>query len=376
MFRVLFPFAGDTVGGSHISSWQLICALRAFGEVEPIILLHKPNGIHASWLSDHGETYKMESLPLMISNWRFLRTNFKTVFGGSKKASEVVKRLGIDIIHANDGRMNRSWAVWAKQAGIPMVWHQRARWNSIKNIQTHWSFTAPSGIIYISEYVASSAPSLNLKHKTILNPIKVEERNPEKCAISLRSELGLEKEAVVIGCFANSRTWKRPDIFVKVAVQCQKSHPNMKFVWFGNDYDGSLKKAIQDAQKVNKGVNIIHAKFRQDVLTSMAGCDVLLATSEGEPFGRTLVEAMALGIPVVASNSGGHSETVRHKENGLLFPVEDYQNCKSCLVHLIEDAVLRSTLIENGKMTAKRFSPHNHALKVLEFYQQLLGKML
>lgn len=373
--RVLFPFAGDTVGGSHISSWQLISALRNFKEVEPYIFLHKPDGIHASWLSDREETYHVESLPLIVSKWLYIGTNIKKITGSSEKASELIRRLSIDIVHANDGRMNRAWAIWAKQAGIPMVWHQRAKWNSVKNIQTHWSLTAPSGIIYISEYVASSAPPLNLKYETIFNPINVEKRDSEECAISLRKELGLEKEAIIVGCFANARAWKRPDTFVNVAAQCQKSHPNIKFIWFGNDYDGSLERAIQDAREANKKVNIIHAKFRQDVLTAMAGCDVLLATSEGEPFGRTLVEAMTLGVPVIASNSGGHSETVRHKENGLLFPVGDYQNCKLCLVQLTENSVLRSKLIENGKITAKQFLPHNHALKVLEFYNQLLGNM-
>src|SRR3546814_14386086 len=55
----------------------------------------------------------------------------------------------------------------------------------------------------------------------------------------------------------------------------------------------------------------------------MAACDALIVTAVEEPFGRTLIEAMLLRTPVVAANSGGNPEAIRHGETGLLAPADD-----------------------------------------------------
>lgn len=364
--RVLFPFIGDTVGGSHISSYQLICALREL-DVEPIILLHQREGKHASWLANLGETWEVEELPILLSSRR-VDINARRLIRGLKPASRLLQKLEIDLVHGNDSRVNRAWATWCRWANIPMIWHQRSEYK--KSIQIRLALPLASGVISISDYVASTAPSLKSPHITIYNPITKEQRDKKSSAIRLREELNLTQESKIVGCFANAQSWKRPDTFVEVAHRCQQENPNLKFVWFGNDYDGSLKKAVE--QKFPS--NFIHSQFRQDVLSAMAGCDVVLAPSQGEPFGRTLIEAMTLGVPVVATDSGGHKEIIQNGQNGVLFPVGNSESCTSCILQIIQDEGLRLGLIENGMNSIKQFEPKCHAEKVLRFYQSLLEK--
>lgn len=367
--RVLFPFVGDTLGGSHISSHQLICSLRELG-VEPIILLHQKEGRLAPWLAKLGETWHLESLPILCLDSNSA-TNALRILRGLRKASKVLQQLDINLVHGNDTRINRVWSIWARWANIPMIWHQRSAWK--KSNQKSLTLSTASGIISISKYVAATLPLTNSPHVTIYNPIARETRDLNTSAISLRNELGLEKENKIVGCFANAQSWKRPDTFVEVARICNREIPDLKFVWFGNDYDGSLSNAMEQASQLSSTFNITHCNFREDVLSAMAGCDVLVATSESEPFGRTLVEAMSLGVPVVASDAGGHKEIIQNEYNGLLFPVGDTDGCASAIMRVLQNQELRSRLIENSFITVEQFAPKKHSQQVLAFYKRVTG---
>lgn len=366
--RVLFPFIGDTLGGSHISSYQLIYSLRELG-VEPIILLHQKEGSLATWLAKLGEKWQLESLPVLSLNRRS-DLNALKILRGLGKASKVLRKLEIDLVHGNDTRINRAWSIWSRWANIPMIWHQRSAWKNVN--QKSWTLSTASGIISISKYVAATLPSTNSPHVTIYNPVAREIRDLKTSAIALRNELGLEKDSQIVGCFANAQSWKRPDTFVEVARICESQMPHLQCVWFGNDYDGSLKSAMKGSNCSNSTLNVIHSNFRENVLSAMGGCDILLATSESEPFGRTLVEAMSLGVPVVASDAGGHKEIIQHKHNGLLFPVGDAHSCASNILRILEDHALRFYLTNNGIETSKKFTPKKHAQQILAFYQLIL----
>jgi len=367
--RILFPFVGNTVGGSHISSWQLICGLRELG-IDPIILLHQEEGTHATWLANHGETWEVEHLPTIASNHRF-DVKARRILDGFRRASKLLWDLNIDLVHGNDDCINRSWVLWCQWASVPMIWHQRSKWPNSRKIR--WILPAASGVISISHYVSTTnAPRIKSPHVIIYNPIAQERRDRQECALTLKCELGLRKSSKIIGCFANAKHWKRPDTFVEAARYCQLSNPDLKFIWFGNDYDGSLNHAIISSNRSIGRDNIIHKEFRQNVLSAMAGCDVVVAPSENEPFGRTLVEAMALGIPVIASNAGGHREIIQHEQNGLFFPVGDAQSCASAILRVLDNQLLRWYIVENGLQTAKQFSPIKHAKQVLAFYQSII----
>ena len=92
---------------------------------------------------------------------------------------------------------------------------------------------------------------------------------------------------------------------------------------------------------------------RADVERFLAVADVVVHTAvEPEPFGMVLVEAMAWGKVVIASDSGGPREIVRHGETGLLVPPNDPALLARALVRLIEDSELRDRM---GKAGAARF---------------------
>src|SRR5690242_19369154 len=82
-------------------------------------------------------------------------------------------------------------------------------------------------------------------------------------------------------------------------------------------------------------------------------CDVICIPSRSEPFGRTVVEAFAVGAPVVASAVGGIRETVRSGENGLAVEFGDVPALVEALSRLIQDRSLRETLSRTGVRDAR-----------------------
>jgi glycosyltransferase involved in cell wall biosynthesis len=105
----------------------------------------------------------------------------------------------------------------------------------------------------------------------------------------------------------------------------------------------------------------------REALSRMA---LLVLPSEAEGFGLVLIEAMAAGVPVVATRAPGIVDVVRHEENGLLVPVGDPKELAKAIERIIEDRALRVRLIENGLRTVREKYTWD---VVLPQYRALLG---
>lgn len=95
---------------------------------------------------------------------------------------------------------------------------------------------------------------------------------------------------------------------------------------------------------------------RAEVLRRMAEADVFVLNSGYEGFSHVLVEAMAAGVPVVASDRGGNPEIVRDGENGLLVPYNDRAALRVAVGRILADGQLAARLVESGKRTTSQFT--------------------
>jgi phosphatidylinositol alpha-mannosyltransferase len=96
--------------------------------------------------------------------------------------------------------------------------------------------------------------------------------------------------------------------------------------------------------------------------------------TRSESFGMVLLEAMASGVPVVASRNEGYRYVVRDGENGLLCEPENEVDLANKIIKVLTDENLRKKLIENGLKTAQEYSWENIAKKVEDYYFYLLGR--
>jgi len=104
--------------------------------------------------------------------------------------------------------------------------------------------------------------------------------------------------------------------------------------------------------------------------------DIFCAPATGwESFGIVLLEAMAVGTPVIASNIEGYSRLVTHGVNGLLVPPEDEEMLAQALVSLIKDESLRQQMGARGRLKAQEYGWEDIAQRVLDYYIQVLNQL-
>lgn len=113
---------------------------------------------------------------------------------------------------------------------------------------------------------------------------------------------------------------------------------------------------------------------REDVPELMRALDVLLLPSSEEPFGRALVEAMAMGVPVLATNVGGPAEIVRDGLDGRLLPPHEPEAWAAALAELATSPQKRQKMGQEGHARAReQFSLERHVEAVMSAYQDAIG---
>ncbi|HEX8689131.1 MAG TPA: glycosyltransferase, partial [Solirubrobacterales bacterium] len=112
---------------------------------------------------------------------------------------------------------------------------------------------------------------------------------------------------------------------------------------------------------------------RGDVPRVLAAADLLLLPSWREAFGRIAIEAMAMAVPVAATDVGGPAEIVRPGVDGLLLPPRQPELWAQRLGPLIESSELRREYGLRGRERAAAFGLDAHAAAVLDLYRELLG---
>ena len=109
--------------------------------------------------------------------------------------------------------------------------------------------------------------------------------------------------------------------------------------------------------------------FRSDVSALMAACDIFVLPAPAEPFGLVIIEAMALGKPVIAAGAGGPLEIVADGETGLLFAPGNSDSLAAGMKRLLTDADLRKRMGEAGrKRYEEMFTAQQMAEKMLAAY--------
>ena len=130
---------------------------------------------------------------------------------------------------------------------------------------------------------------------------------------------------------------------------------------------------LDQVRKLGLSTNLSLTGFRADAWSLIAGSDMLMAPAINEGHGRTLIEAMLCGVPIVAAASGGHSEVVANGKTGLLVEPGSPQAFAQAVLRLLENRGERERLSNAGLSWAREFaSPAAHAAAIAGIYRQCL----
>lgn len=373
--RVCFPFIGDSIGGSHISSLLLIQGLDR-NRYDPLIVVHE-EGPLAEYLRTQDIPFTLFPLPVYAGQTPKLTSITSAIVRNFPKIVNFINRKHIDIVHGNDIRINLTWGATAKLAGRRTVWHQRSLPYSSSTLWRTLGFFS-NHAIHVSNIVADAMPSgLRVLSSTIADPVAPSKVMPLRNAakLSISRELGFDPDTTLIGFVGRLIEWKRPDIFVKAAALLIRRDIPLKlaFVMVGSDREQMIPELKRSAASCGLETKIFFTGFRYPIEEWIGGMDLLMATSEREPFGRTLIESMMIGTPVVAARVGGHVDIVEHERTGLLVPPNDPEAFASAAHRILTDATFSAKLVEEAKTIAiNRYSLGDHVLRIMAIYDSLL----
>ncbi|MGD8535119.1 MAG: glycosyltransferase family 4 protein [Candidatus Aminicenantes bacterium] len=188
--------------------------------------------------------------------------------------------------------------------------------------------------------------------------------------IKLKKETGLPEDSFVVGTAGRLVPVKGPDYLIKASQIVIPEHPHTYFLLAGG---GPLKENLQKkANEAGVGKNIVFLGWRDDIARILAVFDVFLLPSLNEGMGRVLVEAMAHGIPIVASDVGGIPDLVTHGKNGFLVPPKNPEELAKHIQILIENKDIRRKMGEAGKKMAQRYSHESMVKNIAALYEELL----
>ena len=156
----------------------------------------------------------------------------------------------------------------------------------------------------------------------------------------------------IVGFAGRLSTEKGPDIFVRAAIETLGHRGDVGFVLFG---DGPMKADILSLiERAGAGDHISLAGFQPNLDKLMPNLDVLALTSYTEGLPNAILEALAAGVPVVATSVGGVPEAISDGENGLLVAPGDPTAVFESLHRVLSDASLRATLVAAGLRRVER----------------------
>ncbi|MBI5925592.1 MAG: glycosyltransferase [Aquabacterium sp.] len=205
---------------------------------------------------------------------------------------------------------------------------------------------------------------------TVLNAVPIDHFviTPDKRSWA-RQALGLASQDLVVGCVGRLVELKNHATLIKLWPDVLRARPDARLVLIG---DGPLRDTLQKlAFELGVADHIVFAGLRENVAQLLPALDIFALPSLTEGVSIALLEAMATGLPSLASKVGGNIEVIEHGQTGLLFDLQEGQALRQALMALVGDEALRAQLARQ----ARTWTQTNASLNVLTTrYASLYGE--
>jgi len=290
-------------------------------------------------------------------------------------------RFKADLIHANNEPLcNRAALLVAKVLRIPSVCHVRGDQDGSRLMR--WAFTLPSHFTPVSHWVSKSIQSkLHVpedKITVIYDGLELDGLDPTTDGTAFRQQYQLNNDDFAVGLVGLLIPWKGQEIFLDAAKELQDKIPNLKMLIIGGTPDdcASYEKMLKQ-RVVQEGLEstIIFTGHVKDMPKVYNGLDIVVSASTSpEPLGTVVIEAMALGRPLIGPDHGGAAEMMSHERNGLLFKAGDASSLASNINDFYNSEETRNSLGTAARQHALAtfaVETHTHAMQTL--YSSFIG---
>ena len=256
----------------------------------------------------------------------------------------------------------------------PMVLHRKVDFALGRNPLSRFKYGHPSirAVIAVSEAVrrvlqASGAVRAPIEVvRDAFDPRRIHGGHRPRF---MDAEVPVYEREWLVGTVAAFADHKDPETFIRAARMVQNRFPKARFVWLG---EGRLRsKALQMASEA--GIRFEAPGFVEDVIERMRLFDVLMYSSKEEGLGSSLIDAMALGLPIASTAAGGIPELFEHGGAALLSEVKKPEALASHVMRILEDSGLRQSLSDRARAESVHFGARAYAEQTLAIYRRALS---
>lgn len=301
--------------------------------------------------------------------------------------------INLDIVHAHAGNPPAPIAayLYAKKKKKPFVvtYHGDGQWDwggVIRRASGYFYskylldkiLSYADVIISPSEYYINESRVLSKYRDKIVvipNGINIDEFNINHSKEECRAKLDLSPDDKIILFLGTLSPQKGPDILLKAMPKIIKEVPETGLVFVGS---GTMREELERlCKRLGIEKNVTFVGFVGDTFKKAIyykSSDVLVLPSFSECFPIVNLEAMACGIPIVASKIGGISDAVKDGENGLLVPSRDSNTLAEAIIYLLENKDVREKMGKNGRKKIEDYSWKRIADMTEKVYLSLMGQ--
>jgi glycosyltransferase involved in cell wall biosynthesis len=383
-----------TIGGSFFSLLYLVKGLDK-SKYKPIVVFHSDHSLMSEYREAGIETIVIpRPTPTVLgfngkSKLRSLNHILKVVQKAINftkflpltvtRYIKLIREKKVDLLHLNNSvAANHDWMIAALLSNIKCVTHDRAIYSHYSKL-TKTLTPRLDKVICISKAVQSNllncgVPSNNIVIYNGIAPHNVKAKIP---ALQIREEYGIHDNTTVIGVVGNVKDWKGQKSLVLALPKIIQNAGNIVCMFIGDtskndmDYRRELDEIILENHLRN---HVIFTGYKKNVFDYLNALDIMIHTSiEPEPFGRVLIEGMAMKKPVVGARAGAVPEIVIHNETGLTFAPLDYNDLSNSVLHLLKNPKIATAMGQAGyERLHECFLVSENTKKTEEVYNSLL----
>ena len=356
-----------------------------------ILVFHLP---YMKWFQEQGYEVHLccrndteEASPVIPWCDRFIELPFerqplnKANIQVAKALKQLIDQEGYDLIHCNTpvgGLLGRWCARQARKHGTKVVYTAHGFHFYKGAPMKNWLLYYPAEwlcarwtdlLITINQEDAARAARMPAASTALVHGVGVDLSRFEhpKDRSLVRQQLGLAEDAPVVITVGEHSWRKNHETMLRAMTTVPKAH----LLFCGV---GSWEKSLRNlAEELGVAERCHFLGFRKDIPDLLAASDVFLFTSYQEGLPVALMEAMAAGLPCVASHVRGNADLLLESKNGHLHAPEDAAGFADDLRALLQDAQLRRTLGDQNRQIMQKYRLEAVVAEVSSLYQKLLG---
>ncbi len=326
---------GEHLGGAERFFAQLLTRLSNHDEVHLITDHHR--AYHKLY---EGSTVRIHEASLPALKPLGLKT-FRAFRNSQKKLYILLQSINPDLIISNTVRTHLLISSPAKRLRKKLVWMAHDR--TFPPLLLRYFGRYPNLIIACSKYIQSFCQRYSRAPCEVLYPFGID-RLPD-----------LVTKKKIIGMIGNFIPWKSHDLFLEMASVLHGQYSDYRFVIIGSLYYGNpesqrfFEECLQLIEKFQLSSVVEIKRNVVDLMKEIGSWEILVhGSKEPEPLGRVILEGMAAGCAVIASNLGGPKEIVEHGKTGFLVKPEANEIIQS-VIQCLENSEQTKQMIQNAQ---------------------------